>query len=96
MEEGARFTEWLRKTTGFLIAAYGSAFRPVIESVDDQDNVITNDALEQQFGPLGDEPVGDILERANKVHVALLAFTENGSFDTVLGAAPSDLEALRL
>ena len=26
--ESARFTEWFRKTTGFLIAAYGSAFRP--------------------------------------------------------------------
>ena len=37
----SKFTEWLKKTTGFLIAAYGSASRPVIESVQDQDNVIT-------------------------------------------------------
>ena len=29
--ESERFTEWLRKITGFLTASYGSAFRPVIE-----------------------------------------------------------------
>ena len=44
--ESARLTEWLRKTTGVLIAAYGSAFRPVIEWVEDQDNIITNEALD--------------------------------------------------
>ena len=32
------------------------------EWVEDQDNVITNDALEQQFGSLSDDPVDDILE----------------------------------
>ena len=60
---GARFAEWLRKTR-FLIAAYGSAFRPVIEWVGDQDSAITNNALEQQFGPLGEEPVDDVLEKS--------------------------------
>ena len=54
---------------GFLIVAYGSAFWPVVEWVEDQDNVITNEAL--------------------------LALTESESFDIVLGAAPSGLEALR-
>ena len=43
----ARFTEWLRKTTRCLIAAHGSALRPVIELVEDQNSVITNNALEQ-------------------------------------------------
>ena len=42
-EEYARFTEWLRKTTGSLTAAHGSAFSPVIEWVEDQDTVITKD-----------------------------------------------------
>ena len=57
--ECARFTEWHRRTTGFLIAAYGSAFRPVIEWVEDRDSFITNEALDRQFGPIGAEPVED-------------------------------------
>ena len=52
-ENAARFAEWLRKTTGFFIAAFGSAVRPMIESVEDQD--ITNNEREHQFGPLSDE-----------------------------------------
>ena len=76
---------------GCLIAA----FWPVIEWVEDQDNVITNEALDQQFGPLGAEPVDDVLEKSLKVHVALLALTESGNFDIVLGAASSGLGALR-
>ena len=48
---------WFRKTTGFLIAVYGSVFRPVIEWVEDEDNVITNEAFGTQFGPVGAEPV---------------------------------------
>ena len=51
----------------FLIAAYGSAFRPLIDWVEDEENIITNEALHQQFGPLGAEPV----------HVALLALAEH-------------------
>ena len=43
----------------------------MIEWVEDQDNVITNNALEQQFGPLGEEPVDDVLEKIEQVHVAL-------------------------
>ena len=93
--EAARFTQWRRKTTGFLITAYGSAFRPVIEWVEDQDNVTTNDELERQFGPVSDGPVDAVLERREQVHVALSAVTEGESFDIVLGAAPSGLEALR-
>ena len=69
--EAARFTEWLRKTTRFLIAAYGAAFRPVVEWVEDQDHVITNDELEQQLGPLSEVPVDEILERIDQVHVAV-------------------------
>ena len=92
--ESARFTEWLRKTTKFLIAAYGPDFRPVIELVEDQDNVITNEALEQYFCPLGAEPVDDNPEKSEQVHVALLAMTDSESFDIVLGAAPSGLVAL--
>ena len=73
--ESVRFTERLRKTTGFLIAAYGSAFRPEIEWVEYQDNIVTNEVLDQQFGPLGPEPVDDVLEKSEQVHVALLALT---------------------
>ena len=91
----ARFTERLRKTTGFLIAAWGSAFRPVIEWLEDQDNVITNDALEQQFGLLSGETVDDVLEKSEQVHVALSALTASESIDVVLGAAPSFLEEQR-
>ena len=58
----------------------------MIERVEDQDNVITNEALDQQFGPLGAEPVDD---ESDKVHVALLALTGSESFAMVLGAAPS-------
>ena len=54
--ECSKFTKWLRKTRGFLIAADGSTFWPVIEWVKDQDNVITNEALERQIGPKGTEP----------------------------------------
>ena len=93
--ESSKFTEWLTKTSGFLIAAFGSAFWPVIEWVEDQDNVITNEALDRQFGPIGAEPVEDVQEKSEQVHVALLALTESESFDVALGAAPSGLEALR-
>ena len=75
-------------------SVFCSAFRPVTEWTEDQDNVITNDALEQQFGLLSDEPVDDILVK-KKIHVTLSALTESESFDIVLGAAPSGLEALR-
>ena len=89
------FTEWLRKTTRFLIPAYGSAFWPVIEWVEDQENVITNEALDVQFGPTGAEPVEDVQEKSEQVHAALLALTECESFDIVPGAAPSGLVVLR-
>ena len=42
--------------------------------VEDQDNVITNNALEPQFGPLSEELVGDVLELSEQFHVALSAF----------------------
>ena len=71
-----RFTEWLRTTTVFLIAAHGSAFRPVIEWVEYQGNVITNEALDRQFGPKGAEPVEDVQEQREQVHVARLALTD--------------------
>ena len=51
----------------YLIAAYVSAFPPVIDWVGDEDNVITNDELEQQFGPLSDEPVNEVLEWSEQV-----------------------------
>ena len=60
----------------------------MIEWVEDQDNVITNNALEQQFGPLGEEPADDVLEKSEQVHVALVALTESESFDIV----PSEME----
>ena len=63
--------------------------------VEDQDSVITNDALEQQFGPLSEELVDVDLEKSEQVHVATLCLTNTGSFDTVLGAVPAGLEALR-
>ena len=62
--------------------------------VEDQDSIITNEALDQQFGPLDAESVDDVLEKSEQVHVALLALTESESFDIVLGAAPSGLKAL--
>ena len=52
---------------------------------EDQDNVTTNEALDRQFGPTGAE--------SEQIHVALL--TDGESFDVVLGAAPSGLDALR-
>ena len=63
----------------------------MIEWVEDQDNIITNEALDQQIGPIGAEPVDDVQEKSEQVHVALLALTESESFDVVLGAAPSGL-----
>ena len=51
---------------GVLIAAYGSAL-PVIEWVEDQGNVITNEALDRQFGPTGAEPVEDVQERTSGI-----------------------------
>ena len=94
-KENLRDTLSVRKTTGFMTAACGSAFWPVIERVEDQDNVITNEALDRQFGPIDAEPVEDVQEESEQAHVALLALTECESFDIVLGAAPSGLEALR-
>ena len=94
-EESWKSTERLRKTTGFLIASYGPAFRPVIEWVEDQDNVITIEALDRQFGPIGAEPIEDVQEKSEQGHVALLALTESESFDIGLGAAPSGLKDLR-
>ena len=61
----------------------------MIEWVEEQDNAITNEALEQQFGPLGAQPVDDVLEKSERIHVALLALTGSERF------APSGPEALR-
>ena len=66
----------------------------MIEWVEDQDNVITNESLDRQFGPRGAESVEDVQEESEQVHVALLAMIEGESFDMVLGAASSP-EALR-
>ena len=57
--------------------------------------MITNKARDRQFGPIGAEPDEDVQEKSEQVHDALLALTESESFDVVLGAAPSGLEALR-
>ena len=67
----------------------------MIEWVEDQNNVITSDVLKQQFGPLSEELVDDVLEKNKQVHVALLALTGSESFDIVLGVALFVLEALR-
>ena len=67
----------------------------MIEWVEDQNNVITSDVLKQQFGPLSEELVDDVLEKNKQVHVALLALTGSESFDSVLGVALLGLEALR-
>ena len=93
--DGPRFNEWLRKATGFVIAAFGSTFRPVIEWVEDQDSTITDKDVDDQFGDTGHEPVDHIAEKNSQLHVALMALTEGESFDIVLGAAPNGLEALR-
>ena len=66
----------------------------MIEWVEDQDNVITHEAFDRQFGPIVAEPVEDVQEKIEQVHVALLALTESESFDIVLGVAPSGLEAV--
>ena len=55
--EPSKFTGWLRKTTGFLIAAYDPVFPASDQKVEDQENVITNEALDRKFGPIGAEPV---------------------------------------
>lgn len=93
--DASKFNEWLRKTEAFLVAAYGSTFRPVVEWVEDQETAIVGQDLDDQFGDTGHEPVGEIFEKNAQLHVALLALTEGESFDIVLGAAPSGLEALR-
>ena len=77
-------SEKCRKTTGVLIAACGSAFPPVTEMMEDRDNVITNEALDRQFVPAGAEPVEDVQEKNEQVHVALLALTESENFVVVL------------
>ena len=41
----------------------------MIECVEDHENIIANEALDQQFGPLGAEPVDDVLEKNEHVHV---------------------------
>ena len=46
-------------------------FSFLIEKVEDKDNMITNETLNQQFGPLGAEPVEDVQEKSEQVHVAL-------------------------
>ena len=93
--ESARFTEWLRKTSGFLVAAYGASFRQVLEWIEDQDGPVTREDLHAQFGELSSDPVQDLSEKDAQVHVALLSLTEGESFDVVMGAAPHGLEALR-
>ena len=66
-----------------------------MEWVEDHDKFITNEALEQQFGPLNEDPVDDVLEKTEQTDVALLALRDSESFDIVPGAAPSGLEVLR-
>ena len=56
----------------------------MIEWVEDQDNVIRNEALDGQFGPMGAEPVEDVQEMSEQVRVALQALTESESFDVFL------------
>ena len=63
--------------------------------MEDQDNVITIEALDRQFGPIGAEPIEDVQEKSEQGHVAFLALTESESFDIGLGAAPSGLKDLR-
>ena len=63
--------------------------------VEEQDNVSTNDALEQQIGSLNEDPIDDVLEKTEQTDVAPLALKDGVSFDIVPGAAPSGLEALR-
>ena len=57
------FTE----TMGFLIAAKSSNFLPKIKWVRDEDSNMTKDEFEHHFGPLGDEPVDEILEWREQV-----------------------------
>ena len=63
IKESSTFTEWLKMTTGFLIAACGSAY----------------EALDRQCGPTGAEPVEDAQEKSEQAHVALLALTERAA-----------------
>ena len=91
-----RFIEWPRKTTGFVSAAYGANFRAVLEWAEDQEQPITPEDLEVQFGAEGaDDYVDDIEEKDSQLHVALQSLTEGESFDIVLGATPHGIEALR-
>ena len=91
-----RFIEWLRKATGFVSAAYGASFRAVLEWAEDQEQPITPEDLEVQFGAEGaDDYVDNIEGKDSQLHVALQSFTEGESFDIVLGATPHGVEALR-
>ena len=77
---------WLRKTTVFFDWCLWLSFPA--SDVEDQDTVITSEACDRQFGPIGAEPVQGAQEKSEQVHVALLALTESESFDAVLGVAP--------
>ena len=57
----------------------------MIEWMEDQDNVKRS---------IGAEPVEDVREKSEQVHVALPALTESESLDIVLGAATSGLQVL--
>ena len=82
-----RFIEWLRKTTSFASAAYGASFRTVLEWAEDQEQPITIEDLEVQFGAEGAEDyVDDIAGKGSQLHVAPQVLTEGESFDIVLGA----------
>eukprot|EP00974_Lingulodinium_polyedra_P122745 11184049-Lingulodinium_polyedra.AAC.1 len=64
--------------------------------VEDQDNVITLDDLNGQFGDMAaDDFVGGLEEKDSQLHVALQTLTEGESFDIVLSAGPRGVEALR-
>jgi hypothetical protein len=91
----AGFTEWLKKTSGFLVSAYGAGFRAVLEWIEDQEQPLQAADMDLQFGDQSQEPVPDLEEKGSQLHVVLLSLTEGESFDIVLGAAPSGFEALR-
>ena len=67
----------------------------MIEWLEDQDNIITNEALDQQFGPLGAETVDDVLEKSEQVHVALFALKESEKLRYRSWSSTISLEALR-
>eukprot|EP00971_Amphidinium_carterae_P330074 6462928-Amphidinium_carterae.1 len=92
----SKFNEWLRKTSSYFTAAYGSSFKGLLDWVEDQEQTITTQDLAMQFNDVNSPEYIECLEEKDaQLHAALMALTEGEAFDIVLGCASCGSEALR-